>query len=87
MESTVGAHGHGGAEDIGGLGATGGQSQDVLNLERTLALAQPHGLFDGELVEWVQGMLDAGGLDAGLRLVDAGLDLWESPKFHVSFPL
>jgi hypothetical protein len=30
-------------------------------------------------------MLDAGGLDAGLRLVDAGLDLWESPKYRVSF--
>jgi hypothetical protein len=30
-------------------------------------------------------MLDTGGLDAGLRFVDAGLDLWESPKFQVSF--
>lgn len=75
MKSTVGAHGHGGAQDIGRLGATSGKGQNVLNLEGTLALAQPHGLFNRKLVEWVQGMLDAGSLDTGLRLVDARLDL------------
>lgn len=75
VEGAVGAHGHRGAQSVGAFGAAGGEGEDVVNGEGAFAFAQADGFFDGELVEGVEGMFDAGGFNAGLGFVDAGFDL------------
>jgi hypothetical protein len=46
VECAVSAHGHSCAQDIGGLGSTGGESDDIFNLDGALTLAQADCLFD-----------------------------------------
>lgn len=79
VECAVGTHGHSGAEGIGALGSASGEGEDVFDLHGALilgaAFAQADGFFDGEFIERVQGVLDTGGFDAGVGLVDAGFDL------------
>ena len=75
VEGAVGAHGHGGAQGVGAFGAAGGEGEDVVDGEGAFAFAEADGFFDGELVEGVEGVFDAGGFDAGLGFVDAGFDL------------
>ena len=74
VDGAVGAHGHGGAQDVLSLGRTRADDADILD-GGLLALTNAHTLFDRELVERVHAVLDAGGLDARLGLVDSGLDL------------
>lgn len=75
MESPVRAHGHGCPERINALGSASGECEDVFDFQGALALAEADGLLDRELIEGVEGVLDTGGLDAGLGLVDSGFDL------------
>lgn len=75
VEGAVGAHGHGGAQGVGTFGAAGREGEDVVDREGAFALTEADGFFDGELVEGVKGVLDAGGFDASLGFVDAGFDL------------
>lgn len=46
VESSIGAHGHGGAEDVRAFRAAGGKCQDIFDLDGALALAKADGLFD-----------------------------------------
>jgi hypothetical protein len=75
VERAVRAHGHRRTEGIGAFGSAGGESEDILDFEGTFALAETNSFFDGEFVEWVEGVLDAGCFDAGLGFVDTGFDL------------
>lgn len=75
VERAVGAHGHRRAEGISAFGSARGESENVLDFEGTLALTETDGLLDREFVEWVERVLNAGGFDAGLGLVDTGFDL------------
>lgn len=84
VERPVGAHGHGGAQGVGAFGATGGEGEDVVDMQRALAFAEADGFFDGEFVEGVEGMFDAGGFDAGLGFVDTGFNLFISYEWSVT---
>jgi hypothetical protein len=75
VEGPVRAHGHGCPERIDALGSASGECEDVFDFQRAFALAEADGLLDRELIERVEGVLDAGGFDAGLGLVDPGFDL------------
>ncbi len=74
MDGAVGAHGHGGAEDVDGLCGTGGECDDFGN-GGFFAFADADGGFDGEFVEGVHAVFDAGGLDRCPGFIDAGFDL------------
>jgi hypothetical protein len=75
VEGPVRAHGHGCPERIDALGSASGEREDVFDFQGAFALAEADGLLDRELIEGVEGVLDAGGFDAGLGLVDSGFDL------------
>lgn len=76
VEGSVGAHGHSSAQNVRAFRTTCRERKNVLHLNGALALTQTDSLFDRELIEWVEGVLDTGGLDASLSLVDSGLDLF-----------
>lgn len=74
VDAAVGAHGHGGAQDVGAFGGAGGEGEDVGDGEGA-AFAEADGFFQGEFVEGVDAVFDVGGFDGGVGFVDAGFDL------------
>ena len=80
VNTAVGTHSHGGAQDVLRLGRSGGESEDVF--DRVFALAHADGLFDRKLVERVHTVLDTLGLDGGVCLVDTRFDLNHALAMH-----
>lgn len=53
VEGPISTHGHRGAEGVDAFGPAGGESEDVFDVQGSLAFAQTNGFFDGEFIEWV----------------------------------
>lgn len=80
MDGAVRAARERGAQDFLGFGRAGAEGADLGDAAggaaTELLLADERGFLDGEVVKGVYAVLDAGGFDARLGLVDADFDLF-----------
>lgn len=80
MDGAVRAARERGAQDFLGFGRAGAEGADLGDAAggaaAELLLADERGFLDGEVVKGVYAVLDAGGFDARLGLVDADFDLF-----------